>query len=446
MIYQNIAQDIIQSILDNTYQQGERLPSILSLAKKYDCSKGTIIKAYSLLCEQHIVYVKPQSGYYVADNLIRNQEDSEKLYNLSTGNPIISFVSIPEIKHCLNIAIELYAQNSLDVDLNGIKTLHEILPHHLAQDGIYAKADDIHIIQGVMQVLALLSSHEFPNHKKTILIEEPSYVFYVDYLKKNNYPVLTISREKNGIDLKELERIFKEEDIKFFYTIPRNHNPLGTYYNYETRLKIMELAHQYDVYILEDDYMGNTHIVAKYNPLYYYSYQKYCIYVKSFSKILPFIRIGIVVFPENLNSMFETMSIDSYFTSYHMPSLVSQATLEAYLKSSLFEKQSLSIDQSIKQKLQTIRKISKHWDTNILELLGGSSGYYMSLKLHPSIDLKAYIQSLEEKQILVHSALSGYYHQEHFNNSIRISIPRISNKTLKFVLATLYQEAINQIS
>ncbi len=67
----------------------------------------------------------------------------------------------------------------------------------------------------------------FPNGNDTILIEEPSYSFFIRYLKFENKKVKTVKRDENGIDLNELEQIFKNDKIKFFYTAPRNHNPLG---------------------------------------------------------------------------------------------------------------------------------------------------------------------------------------------------------------------------
>lgn len=55
------------------------------------------------------------------------------------------------------------------------------------------------------------------------------------------------------------------------------------------RKKIMELAHIYHIYIVEDDYFGGLDDLTKYKPLYYYLEFKNCLYLKSFSKILPYL-------------------------------------------------------------------------------------------------------------------------------------------------------------
>ena len=67
----------------------------------------------------------------------------------------------------------------------------------------------------------------------------------------------TIERGIDGIDLEELEGHFKTGKIKFFYTIPRFHYPLGHSYSEQDKRAILDLAAKYGVYIVEDDYLGD---------------------------------------------------------------------------------------------------------------------------------------------------------------------------------------------
>lgn len=83
----------------------------------------------------------------------------------------------------------------------------------------------------MQQALAILTSIPFPNKNETILVEQPTYHLYIEYLEINKIPVIGIKRTSEGIDLNELERIFRTGKIKFFYTIPRCHHPLGTSYS-----------------------------------------------------------------------------------------------------------------------------------------------------------------------------------------------------------------------
>lgn len=434
--YQQIHDDLKQDILNQKLKQGQRLPSILALCETYQCSKGTIIKALDLLCSQHIIFSKPQSGYYVADNLIREVKKGTDIF-LDTGNPVVDSFSATDMKACLNLATELYGKYSLNLTLRGVDSANAILVSYLADIGVYAKEKNIHLIQGITQMLTLLTLSPFPNKKSKILIEEPSYSHYINYLKSINADVLTIPRDAAGIDLKVLETYFKHEDIKFFYTIPRNHNPLGTCYTYKQRQKIMELALKYDVYIVEDDYFGDAHKLPKYVPIHFFSYQKNCIYLRSFSKELPFIRVGMVVVPDDFLKTFEDISAQSYYYSYHMPALISQATLEAYIKSKIYVKHRSKTNQSIKRKLRLVQAILKNRPSEFVTLIGGDSGYYFSLKLHDDISVDEVIKQLALKNIFTMSNERAFYHQAHFDNSMRLSISQTSESTLEKTLIYL---------
>ena len=440
--YEQIVTTIKKEIEQNRLQPGSKLPSLITMAKKYDVNKGTVLKAYQILEKQCLIFSKPQSGYYVSSTLLSNDSKFDG-YHLETGNPIVSSFLFNEMKQCLNIAAQLYSFKTLDQTVRGVDSLNELLPKYLENDGIYTKKENIYLIQGIMQMLTIFSNSPFPNHKKAILIEEPSYNFYIKYLKEMQLPVKVISRNKQGIDLKQLEKIFKEEDIKFFYTIARHHNPLGTYLNHQTRKKIMELAIKYDVYIVEDDYFSHYHNIPKYLPLYYFSNHSHCSYLTSFTKIMPFIRIGMAIVPDDFIETMNQMTKLSYYYSYHMPSLVSQATLEAYLQSGIYSFQMQMIDKEIKKKLKIVRQICKNWDYEIVELIGGNSGYYFTLALNPQINLKRLIQALKKEHIYVASNQSSYYQSK--CHSIRLSISRVDVNELKQVLNKIYQIILSQL-
>ena len=136
--YQQIANTIKKKINNQSYQPNQKLPSIVQLSKTYHCSKATVLKSYELLCNQHLIYTKPQSGYYVANNPILEKQESQYYY-LNTGNPIVSTTSLVDAKHCLSIAIDQYSKSSLNISLQGVESLHQLLPEFLKKYDIYTK-------------------------------------------------------------------------------------------------------------------------------------------------------------------------------------------------------------------------------------------------------------------------------------------------------------------
>lgn len=435
--YEEIAKKIEKKILDVEYEQGEKLPSIRQLCKLYNCNKATAIKTYEVLIDKHLIYSKHQSGYYVADNAIK-PFSCDQGYLLNTGNPVISATSLIDAKHCLSIAIEQYSQSSSNISLQGVESLREILPEYLVELGVYAKYDNIYLTQGITQILSFLSMSEFPNHHSTILIEEPTYSYYIKFLKSMNLPISTIKRDINGIDLVELENIFKNHDIKFFYTIPRNHNPLGTTLDTKTRKKIAELALKYNVYIIEDDYFGHCSSVARYLPISYYTMGKSCIYLTSYSKTIPHIRLGICVIDDLFSQTFKKIIHQSYYFSYQLPSLISQATFESYLRSSLYQKQVQRLQHQFQQHFFVMKDVSRKWNPDIAKISSSYSGYYFSIVLHPSIDLDKLEKQLEQEKIYIARNERCFYNQDHFDHSIRLSIARVSPSQLREALDYIY--------
>ncbi len=108
-LYNKIANDLITDIRNNTLFPGNKLPSIRSMSQKYNCSKSTVEKAYSLLIKDHYIYCKPQSGYYLIDNLLTEKtDDNGNIFDFSTGNPNMSSFPLLDLQHCLDRSIDTH--------------------------------------------------------------------------------------------------------------------------------------------------------------------------------------------------------------------------------------------------------------------------------------------------------------------------------------------------
>ena len=86
--------------------------------------------------------------------------------------------------------------------------------------------ESVLITEGAQGAIDLLLGTDIRERK--ILVEDPSYNIVLSYLRIKNIPHETVMRTKEGIDLDRFEEIVKTGEIQFFYTMSRNHNPLGT--------------------------------------------------------------------------------------------------------------------------------------------------------------------------------------------------------------------------
>ena len=175
---------------------------------------------------------------------------------------------------------------------------------------------------------------DFGNGGYKILLEQPTYHRMNQLINRQNLAYETINRGFDGLDFDRLEEYFKSGQIKFFYTISRYSNPLGLIYSASEKEKLAQLANQYNVYIVEDDYMGDFSD-SKNLPIHYYDTQNQTIYIKSFSMALfPGLRLGSLVLPPNLKSTFLShKGLIDYDTN-----LIMQKALSVYLENGMFQK------------------------------------------------------------------------------------------------------------
>lgn len=408
--YETVLRYLESMIETGKIKEGEKLPSIRFLVNQYDCNKATIIRALHELERKHMIYSVPKSGYYVVKKDKLPNDTSSQWIDFVTSAPDPDVFPYLDFQRCINKAIDTY-KNDLFIygTPKGLPSLISVLQRQLANYQIFVREEDIFITSGVQQALVILTSIPFPNGNETILIEQPSYHLFIEYLETNGVPVCGITRTTEGIDLNELEQIFKNEKIKFFYTIPRFHHPLGTSYLKKEKETIASLAKKYNVFIVEDDYLADLEQNSKEDPIYNYDNREYVIYVKSYSKIIfPGLRIGVAVIPPSIAAVFhkykKLLDIDS--------SMISQAALEIYIKSGMFDRHKRKIRDSYFARTSrlsaALEKLSSVNEDLFTYTITTPLAVHTCLALDKSIPIRAFIQNAQQKNIVIESIDKHY--------------------------------------
>ncbi|MBM7641993.1 aminotransferase-like domain-containing protein [Streptococcus loxodontisalivarius] len=329
-IYQKIIKDIQASIETGQLKKGDKIPSIRQLSQTYHCSKDTVQKALTELTYLKDIYAIPKSGYYVLENKAEQIEPVE--LSISDYNNL----AYDDFLLCMNESLvgrELYLFNQYQHQ-EGLLELRKSLKTYLADSYVYTKQENIVVTSGTQQALYILSQMTFPNQKSTILLEQPTYSRMNSLVREQQLAFEIIERQFSGLDFADLERLFSQKSIKFFYTISRYSNPLGLTYSQKDKERLLELAEKYDVYIIEDDYMGDF-TKDKEAPLHYYDTHERVIYLKSFSTALfPALRLGMIVLPDQLKADFLSYKkLLDYDTN-----LIIQKAMSLYLDNGMFDK------------------------------------------------------------------------------------------------------------
>ena len=331
--YEQVVHYLKEEIESGKLQTGSRLPSIRRLSQDFHCSKDTIQRALMELRYEKYIYSKPQSGYYVLE-----QQSSHEDLLISVNDEHVA--AYDDFRLCVNeslIGRENYLYNYYEHQ-EGLEELRKSVHSLFFDQAIYSKPDQLVMTTGTQQALFILSQIDFPGQAQEILVEQPTYHRMNQLLLAQNITYQTIERRVDGIDLNELEEQFKSGNIKFFYTIPRFHYPLGHSYSEDEKRAILDLAAKYQIYIVEDDYLGD--LDPKLGQTFHYLDQNdLVIYIKSFStSIFPALRITALILPNAIKDAFVTYkNILDYDNN-----LIMQKALSLYIDSQLFEKNRLA--------------------------------------------------------------------------------------------------------
>ena len=373
--YEQVVAYLKEGIEYGIFPTGSRLPSIRNISQDFHCSKDTVQRALLELRYEKYIYSKPQSGYYV----LEQQSSHDDLEILVNDEHLGAY---DDFRLCVNeslIGRENYLYNYYEHQ-EGLEELRKSVQKLLFEQAIYSKPDQLVLTSGTQQALFILSQIDFPSRTQEILVEQPTYHRMNQLLLAQGLPYQTIERRIDGIDLNELEQHFKTGKIKFFYTIPRFHYPLGHSYTDQEKRAILDLAAKYQIYIVEDDYLGD--LDPKMGQTFHYLDQNdLVVYIKSFStSLFPALRITALILPNAIKEAFVSYkNILDYDNN-----LIMQKALSLYIDSQLFEKNRLARLVLQEKKQAQIQKLLKSNPIN-LPTYPLHDGLLLDLRQYPKI-------------------------------------------------------------
>lgn len=420
MKYSLITDYIKKEITLGNIKPGERIPSIRELCERFNCTKATVVRAYYELKEQGIIYAVPGSGYYLIGNM-KIMKQARGVVDFSGTSLDISSLPYNEFQPCLNQAVNKYKESLFSYsDPQGLNSLIEVMRRHLQDHQVFSGSERIFITTGSQQALNILSGMPFPNGKANAVIEQPTYQGMIQCLRLNNTTAIGVKRDFDGLDFDNLERIFKNDNVKFFYTIPRFNNPLGLSYTNDDKKRILALAEKYNIYIVEDDYLGDLESEIKSTPVFSFDKCDRVVYIKTFSKVLlPGLRVAVVVLPRILVNTFREYK---YWADLNTP-LISQGALEIYIASGLFHQHIKSVRDLYSNRMGYLKKIvEKRPSPSIKWHIPDKGGFYAGIEILNSNTSRDVINNLFRRNIVL-SDTGNYFLKEFYNDRIlRISV------------------------
>lgn len=286
-IYRQIEAAIKKRVLGGELPYGWKLPSERRLAAIIGVHRNTVIKAYKLLVDQELISsdFEGRKGYFVISgkaedagpaqrktapavfsyhtNITACGKIFEDIFEASFNRENISFgghiapeeiINLEHIKDVMDKVISIYGKEAFYYcQAKGDIILRKQLALALQEEGINTRAGDVVIINETTHGLEYMAN---------ILASEKDYVVSESPIMPDNYSlfldrglqVILAPMEEDGVDMAQLENIFRKYHPRFFHTMPDYHGVTGARMSLEKRHALIDLADRYDVPIVEESW------------------------------------------------------------------------------------------------------------------------------------------------------------------------------------------------
>jgi len=180
----------------------------------------------------------------------------------------------------------------------------EALQAHMVEFGDKTTPEQICLTSSSQQGLDLLTLLMI-DEGSPIVLESPSYLGGIQAFARGGADMHPIPLKEDGMDLEHLAKVLKDLDAKgrkprFIYVIPDYQNPSGITMTLDHRKRLLALAGEYGVPLLEDSPYRELSFTGEVLPsLWTLAGGKGVIMLKTFSKVLfPGMRMGWIVAEE----------------------------------------------------------------------------------------------------------------------------------------------------
>jgi len=180
--------------------------------------------------------------------------------------------------------------------------LKEQIVKLMALRGVECKPEQVFLTAGAQQGISLLTRLLLHSGQQ-VMVEEMTYTGFRQVIELYQPEIITVATNiETGMEVDAVQSLLeKGARPAFIYTITDGHNPLAASMSKVKRGRLVELAMQYRVPIIEDDPYGFIYYQKTPIPPLRAFDDQWVLYIGSFSKILaPALRVGWVVVPESM--------------------------------------------------------------------------------------------------------------------------------------------------
>ncbi|MGE8553277.1 MAG: PLP-dependent aminotransferase family protein [Chryseobacterium jejuense] len=311
-VYLQIADTIIADIRSGRLKPGDTLPGSRNLATMLKINRNTVVEAYQVLMNEEWVISKERKGIFVSDQLpVLHENRTERLsdaldhpvithgaiVNFDDGHPDSKIAPVTELARAYRQIFGIKAKWQMmgygdeHGDIEFRKMISQMLNH---QRGMQINEQEISITRG-SQMAMFLTAQSLLTSGDFVIVEDPGYQPAWQAFEYSGAQLLPVSVDEEGINVQTIEKLLSlHKNIKAIYITPHRQYPTMVTLSLSRRLRLIELANQHNITIIEDDYDNEFHFGYRpILPLSSFPELNHYVYVGTLSKVVaPALRIG----------------------------------------------------------------------------------------------------------------------------------------------------------
>ena len=365
--------------------------------------------------------------------------------SLAGGMPAPELFPIKEVATASLQALEKLGADALQYSISeGYPPLRQFIVDKMSRYGIVASVDNVLITSGSQQALDLVGK-VLIDPGNVILTEAPTYVGAIQSWSAYQASFASVPLDEEGMMVHLLEEKIIETHPKFMYVLPNFHNPGGVTLSPERREKLVSLARQYGVPVIEDDPYGELRfegehvppivvIDARRNAERLQGYFKGdVIYMSTFSKTLaPGLRLGWIVAPvEVVKKLVQAKQGADLHSSTYSQVVAYEVVADGFLDEHVKE-----IRDVYRQRRDAMLAAMEQYLPEGVTWTRPQGGLFLWVKLPEGIDsLELMEEAIEQKVAFVPG--TAFYADERGHDSLRL--------TFSYCPAEMIEEGIRRL-
>ncbi|WP_040675692.1 PLP-dependent aminotransferase family protein [Rhizobium grahamii] len=276
---------IRQRIAGRSLTTGARLPSVRAMATFVGVSTSTVVDAYERLVGEGVILSRPGSGFFVAtqaapfslsaagpklDRAVDPFWVSRQSLEAKEGDPKPGCGWLPS-SWLPNQAIRkgLRALSRSDdtalADYGsplGLEPLRQLILRRMADRGMEASPGQIMLTESGTQAIDLLC-RLFLEPGDTVLVDDPCYFNFQALLRAHRATMVSVPYTPSGPDIELFAQAMEQHRPRLYITNSAIHNPTGATLSPVVAHRVLKLADQFNLTIVEDDIFADfEHSIA----------------------------------------------------------------------------------------------------------------------------------------------------------------------------------------